>query len=254
MTKMQSVLRRADRASAFASLLALAAITATIGGGRNSSYTDHQHAYTTHGSYTYHQYAAEISGDIAVPRIAAPLRGTIADGDAGAGPFRATAFETGALAPAEEAVVVRPSPQEAALAKLAADTRCLAEAMYYEARGEGLAGEEAVAEVVFHRLHRRGYPHSICGVVYQGALDGTSCQFSFVCDGEMNRPKNLAAWRRASFLAAKIVSGLMPLGDATGGATAFHAVDVEPDWSDLERTVQIGNHVFYRPLDHTRSG
>src|SRR5208282_5021617 len=124
-----------------------------------------------------------------------------------------------------------------------------AEVMYYEARGEGVDGELAVAEVVFHRLHSRAYPASICGVVYQGENDGPSCQFSFVCNGEMDRPKTAAAWAQANLLAAKILSGYLMLGNSTDGATSFHAVDVEPDWSSsLERTVQIGNHIFYRPL------
>ncbi len=67
------------------------------------------------------------------------------------------------------ATVAKPAPQEIALVQLLGERRCLAEAMYYEARGEGIEGEMAVAEVVFHRLRNRAYPGTICGVVFEGA-------------------------------------------------------------------------------------
>jgi len=131
--------------------------------------------------------------------------------------------------------------------KILAKTECLADAMYYEARGEGQAGELAIAEVVYNRLHDRNYPRNICGVVFEGAHDRI-CQFSFTCNGEMLRPKEPVAWRRAERLALRIVTGNVVLGDSTGGALSFHAADVQPDWSDMERTTQIGNHIFYRPI------
>ncbi len=145
------------------------------------------------------------------------------------------------------------SAAEIAQLKVLADQRCLADAMYYEARGEGAAGEEAIAEVVFHRTHARGFPRSICGVVYEGASLG-HCQFSFACNGETDRPKESEAWYRARMLAAKIMAGAVPLADVTEGAISFHAVDVQPGWNDhLERTIQIGNHVFYRRAPSTRA-
>jgi hypothetical protein len=133
---------------------------------------------------------------------------------------------------------------EVALANLASETNCLAEAIYYEARGEGVAGEKAIAEVVVHRIHRAGYPHSICGVVHQGS--GDACQFSFVCNGMLDQPRTPGEWSRAVRLATRILNGALPLTDVTNGAIAFHAASVEPDWPGLVRTVQIGNHVFYR--------
>ncbi|HCR66389.1 MAG TPA: cell wall hydrolase, partial [Oceanicaulis sp.] len=59
------------------------------------------------------------------------------------------------------------------------ERRCLAEAIYYEARSETLAGQMAVAEVVINRSRHRAYPNSICGVVYQGSERRTGCQFTF---------------------------------------------------------------------------
>jgi spore germination cell wall hydrolase CwlJ-like protein len=144
-----------------------------------------------------------------------------------------------------------PTDAEVEGLKILAKTECLADAMYYEARGEGEAGELAIAEVVYNRLHDGNYPRNICGVVFEGAHQHT-CQFSFTCNGEMLRPKEPAAWRRAERLALRIVTGNLALGDSTGGALSFHAVAVQPGWSDMERTTQIGNHVFYRRHSFTR--
>lgn len=130
--------------------------------------------------------------------------------------------------------------------KLLREHRCLSEAMYYEARGEGRRGEKAVAEVVFHRLRTGHYGHSICAVVYEGAYR-PGCQFTFTCNGMLNQPKNQKYWMRAQLLAAKILTGEEHLSDTTEGATSYHAVSVNPVWaSELVRTVKIGNHVFYR--------
>src|SRR5262245_36110497 len=87
------------------------------------------------------------------------------------------------------------SEDRLAAEKDAAERRCLAEVIYYEARGEGDLGEKAVAEVVMARLKSRYYPKSICGVVHQGAdRPGRSCQFSFACDGSMKQAKEIDAW------------------------------------------------------------
>jgi hypothetical protein len=151
-------------------------------------------------------------------------------------------------------VDLSPLLNQVVLERLLAEQRCLAEAMYYEARGEGVDGEKAIAEVVFHRMRASGYPHSICGVVYQRGASGRGCQFSFTCNGEMDTAKTSSAWSRAKHLAGRILTGLVQLGDMTEDAIAFHAVAVQPGWGDhLIRTIQIGNHVFYRRATRTRS-
>jgi hypothetical protein len=151
-------------------------------------------------------------------------------------------------------LVNAPSPRDQALAKVLNEQNCLAEAMYYEARGEGVEGEQAIAEVIFNRMHAPGYPRSICNVVYEGSELAHGCQFSFTCDGELDRPKSFGPWLRARVLAARILAGYVQLGNTTGGATSFHASEVEPDWADqMDRTVQIGNHLFYRPLGRTQA-
>lgn len=150
-------------------------------------------------------------------------------------------------------VVQPPKPAtDAVMTQLLAEHKCLSEALYYEARGEGAGGQKAVAEVVFHRMNHGNYGHSICAVVYEGK-GHPGCQFSFTCNGEMNRPKQMAAWQQSEALAAQILTGQVPLKNATGGALNYHAVSVAPDWADtMDKTTQIGNHVFYRGAVHTR--
>ena len=155
-------------------------------------------------------------------------------------------------APAPAAVVAAaprlPSAQEMVLA----EHRCLTEALYYEARSEGASGEKAVAEVVFHRLNSGRYGDSVCAVVHEGA-DGKVCQFSFACNGDMNRPREIVAWNQAEELAAQIFTGEVRLRNMTGGATSYHANYVKPYWAPtLKRTAQIGKHIFYRDAVRTR--
>ncbi|HEY0105067.1 MAG TPA: cell wall hydrolase [Rhizomicrobium sp.] len=145
-------------------------------------------------------------------------------------------------------IAVRGAATNVVLARLLQEHNCLAEAMYYEARGEGEDGQKAVAEVVFHRMNTGNYGHSICAVVYEGVGTGT-CQFSFACDGSREARHEPEPWREAQAIAARIMAGEEPLPNATEGAVNFHTTAVSPDWSDsghYTRTVQIGNHIFYR--------
>jgi N-acetylglucosaminyldiphosphoundecaprenol N-acetyl-beta-D-mannosaminyltransferase len=122
---------------------------------------------------------------------------------------------------------------------------CLAQAVYYEAAGEGSDGERAVAQVVINRMHHPGYPPSICGVVYQGSERGAGCQFSFTCNGSLLRAPAVDLWSRARRIAEDALSGKVfaPIGHATH----YHADYVLPYWADsLDKTVQIGRHIFYR--------
>jgi len=145
-------------------------------------------------------------------------------------------------------LIASPSPMQMAAARFAADVGCLAEVMYYEARGEGVGGEKAVAEVVLQRTKDRNFPHTICGVVHDGVQEGRrDCQFSFACDGSAERPKEATTWHRVQVLAEKIVTGAVKLANETGHAVAFHSVGVSPAWAEtMQKTAQIGNHVFYR--------
>ena len=137
-----------------------------------------------------------------------------------------------------------------ALAQLVSEHKCLSEALYYEARGEGARGQMAVAEVIFHRLHNKNYPQTICGVVYQGKAI-KECQFSFAC--QKHAKKEGVEWDSAQMLAAQILTGVARMRDVTDEATHFHTISVQPEWADhLVKTIQIGNHIFYRDAPITQ--
>lgn len=122
---------------------------------------------------------------------------------------------------------------------------CLAQAAYYEAAGEGLDGERAVAQVVINRLRHPGFPPTICGVVYEGSDRPTGCQFSFACDGSMQRIPAPSLWNRSRQIAEEALKGRVfaPVGHATH----YHADYVLPYWADtLDKSVQVGRHIFYR--------
>ncbi len=127
----------------------------------------------------------------------------------------------------------------------ARDLACLTDAVYYEARGENMAGQAAVAQVVLNRVRHPAFPKSVCGVVFQRAGGGDGCQFSFVCDGSMRHAREPGAWRRAEEIAARALDGSVMA--SIGNATHFHVVGLDPGWGPrLLRVAQVGLHVFYR--------
>jgi hypothetical protein len=125
------------------------------------------------------------------------------------------------------------------------EIRCLAEAIYYEARSESVVGQLAVAEVVVNRVKSKHYPDTFCGVVYEGSYRSTGCQFTFTCDGSMRHRPYGASWRQANVVAGSVIRGFArPL---THRATHYHTTEVDPYWSgSLIETTRIGAHIFYR--------
>jgi len=124
-----------------------------------------------------------------------------------------------------------------------AEFECLATALYFEARGEGVKGQAAVAEVVLNRVDSPDFPRSVCGVVNQS--NGRGCQFSFTCDGRADRIRDRSAWAVAGKIARAMMDGAPR--QLTEGATYFHTPAVRPSWSRrFERTAKIGRHIFYR--------
>jgi spore germination cell wall hydrolase CwlJ-like protein len=158
----------------------------------------------------------------------------------------------GALEPWTHAAVIqigRPDgsvmADEAATSESDDPLTCLTQAVYYEARSESLAGQQAVAQVVMNRTHLSAFPSSICGVVFQRTGETSGCQFSFVCDGSMYRSMDWTAWDTAHVVAERAITGAVfkPLKDATH----YHAAWMTPYWSShLVRIRQIGGHIFYR--------
>lgn len=123
--------------------------------------------------------------------------------------------------------------------------QCLTSAVYYEAASEAQAGQQAVAQVVLNRVAHPSYPNSVCGVVFQGSERKTGCQFSFTCDGSMDRKPGAGAWARAQRVAQSALSGAVYA--PVGLATHYHTVWVHPYWApSLDHIGTIGAHRFYR--------
>lgn len=118
------------------------------------------------------------------------------------------------------------------------EMECLAGAIYFESKGEPLAGQLAVAEVIINRTTSGRYPKSLCGVVKQPS------QFSFVRGGRIpSIPKDSPHWRKAVAIAH---IAMQDLADSPASeATAFHAAYVSPRWK-MKRVARVGNHIFYR--------
>ena len=123
--------------------------------------------------------------------------------------------------------------------------RCLATAVYFEARSESPLGQLAVATVILNRAKTQNYPSSICGVVYQGTGRLHACQFSFTCDGRSDLPQRGRAWETAVTVSAVAIANKRPL-QMFANATHYHADYVDPTWSrSLHRLTKIGRHIFY---------
>lgn len=128
---------------------------------------------------------------------------------------------------------------------LTATLVCLALNVYHEARGEGIEGQFAVADVTLNRVESPKFPDTVCEVVKQGGQKRLNrCQFSWYCDGKSDEPRNTQAWLRAKQVAQVALQGLK---GNTKGATFYHAKTVRPYWAkSFKRTAVIGSHIFYK--------
>ena len=128
--------------------------------------------------------------------------------------------------------------QQAMPGSLSSEMRCLASAIYFEARGETLEGQLAVGRVIINRAESGRFPASYCGVVYQPS------QFSFIQGKKMPKVREHSSGWREAVAVAKIAvekSWKSPVK----GALFFHARYVSPGWR-LQRVAQVNNHIFYR--------
>ena len=124
--------------------------------------------------------------------------------------------------------------------------KCLAEGIYFEARGESELGQAAVAQVILNRVRNPAYPNTICGVVYQNKSWRNRCQFSFACDGIPDRIRSQQAWRTAVKVAKQVTDGDIWLADV-GDSTHYYADYVSPRWArTMIKVDRIGAHIFYR--------
>jgi spore germination cell wall hydrolase CwlJ-like protein len=125
--------------------------------------------------------------------------------------------------------------------------KCLAEAIYFEARGEQVRGQMAVAQVILNRAFSGKYPNTVCGVVYQNAHRHLACQFTFACDRIPDVVREPDMWERAKTIAAEMLDGKLWL-DEVGKATHYHAYWVRPGWvREMHKMHKLGVHTFYRP-------
>lgn len=119
------------------------------------------------------------------------------------------------------------------------ELECLATGIYFESKGEPLAGQLAVGEVIANRANSGGrFPSTYCGVLFQRG------QFSFIRGRSLpSAPRSSRSWQTAVAI-AKIVD--QDLKDSVvGNALFFHAKRVSPGWR-LKRVAAVGNHIFYR--------
>ena len=125
--------------------------------------------------------------------------------------------------------------------------KCLTEAIYFEARGEAVRGQIAVAQVVLNRAFSGYYPTTVCGVVYQNSHRHLACQFTFACDGIRDVVKEPDMWERAKKIAQASLDGRLWLPEV-GKSTHYHAYWVRPSWvNEMKRLYKFGVHTFYRP-------
>lgn len=117
---------------------------------------------------------------------------------------------------------------------LNSEAKCLATAVFFEARGEPLEGQLAVAQVILNRVSSGRYPGSVCGVVYQPG------QFTFARRAVNTRSSD---WQTAEAIA--IIAQAQSWAEVAPRAVSFHAARLNPGWG-MQRISRIGNHVFYR--------
>ncbi|MBC7506064.1 MAG: cell wall hydrolase [Sandarakinorhabdus sp.] len=171
---------------------------------------------------------ADIALNVDAPNFAVTPDGTATDTDI------ANDIASGAPRPAKLAQLVN---QVSATATVTGDTemRCLANAVYFESRGEPLEGQLAVAQSILNRVESGRYASSICGVIAQRG------QFSF------DRSRSPAAgidWRNAMGIARIAARDMW--AEVAPKAVSFHAAHLSPAWRGKIRIAQIGNHIFYR--------
>lgn len=186
-----------------------------------------------------------------VPRAVALSSTTPAPADATPVEVAAASLLMPEVLRSERAAPVTPEGARSRYADLIApdaldkEQRCLAEAVYFEARSEPEAGQAAVAQVVLNRVKSGLYPGNVCGVVYQNRHRYMGCQFSFACEGKSLRITDSASWQTASRIAQSVIEGRTYLAEV-GAATHYHADYVRPGWSRrLRRMDVIGRHIFY---------
>ena len=204
-------------------------------------------------------FVMQLAGKHRTDRMMAAARSTLALLDTGkASPSSAAAIATDPNPPSSDAAAVviyeRTSPYPHYFADLKAkDRQCLAEAIYYEARGEPVAGQISVAQVVLNRTLAGSWPRTVCEVTHQGVENGEKCQFSYACQRRMLTAPFGDAWDNALGLAGEILQGGAWLEEMLD-ATHFHRSDLKPVWRlSLVEVGRFGRHTFYNSPTENRT-
>jgi spore germination cell wall hydrolase CwlJ-like protein len=124
---------------------------------------------------------------------------------------------------------------------------CLAQNIFFESGAEPIKGQLAVGMVTMNRTKSDMFPDSVCGVVKQKVKG--FCQFSWVCDPakQISKVKYTQTYKNAVKMATHIYLEHEDIPDVTKGSLYFHASTIQPEWTNLMKTMRIGNHVFYKP-------
>lgn len=194
-----------------------------------------------------HQDAPLPSGDGATPVAAGPAARNSATPMS-----ERTANATASVTPPAMPAVIEKDPEPRQLYSglinsedMAREQRCLAEAVYFEARSEPEDGRAAVAQVVLNRVKSGVYPDSVCGVVYQNRHRKLACQFTFACEGKSLRITEPESWKVAVRIARDVYEGRIYLTEVAA-STHYHADYVSPRWAKkLKKMDVIGRHIFY---------
>ncbi|WP_375395378.1 cell wall hydrolase [uncultured Sphingomonas sp.] len=185
-------------------------------------------------------FATEIdrSAAIATPIVipVTPLAPTFGPAQPVVQPIPTAAAPVEAAGTAFDSLDAAVAAQDAAIADDA--LRCLAGAIYFEAKGEPLSGQLAVADVIINRTRSGRFPEDVCGVVKQHG------QFSFVRGGSIPTIDSNRAGYRTAIAVAKVALRAAWENPATD-ALFFHARRVAPGWG-MVKVAAIGNHIFYR--------
>ncbi|WP_034467630.1 cell wall hydrolase, partial [Afipia sp. P52-10] len=166
----------------------------------------------------------------------------------------AAGSDEGATVAPKGEVAAAPQRPKSPAERLGLDTKaynkaakCLAEAVYFEARSEPIRGQIAVAQVVVNRVFSGYYPTNVCGVVYQNKHRYLACQFTFACDGIRDVVTEPEHWVRAKKIAKEMLDGRLWLPEVNR-STHYHATYVRPYWiREMKKNYKTGLHIFYRP-------
>ena len=186
--------------------------------------------------------AARGDPDLKQSALAPPgLQPHASEGQSIANKGEVTGVDQRPKSPAERLALLGPARAKA--------EKCLANAVYFEARGESVRGQIAVAQVVMNRVFSPFYPNDVCGVVYQNANRHNACQFTFACDGIPDVVTEPDAWARAKRIAADMLDGRLWMPEVAK-STHYHAYLVRPDWiGEMKKIYKLGVHIFYRPYN-----